>query len=155
MLGHFLDPVVGSATARITAGARPVPAATEEMLIGVAVLIAVTGIVFAVGRLKPAKVPRKRDAIPETGFEGVVANKYYVDEEIDRFIVEPTYKVSRNFLWRFIDNGVIDGFFVNGSAAVTRGLGWIGSRLQTGNTGEYAWAIVLGVLILLGAITLR
>jgi len=155
LLAHFLDPVVGSATARITAGATEIPATTEEALIGAAVVIAVVGIIFAVARLKPANVPRARDAIPETGFEGVVAHKYYVDEALDRTVVEPTYVVSRSFLWRFVDNGVIDGLFVNGSAALARTFGWIGSRLQTGNTGIYAWSLVVGVLLLLGAITLR
>ena len=110
---------------------------------------------LAILRLKPAHLPRKRDAIPEHGFEGVVAHKYYVDEEIDRFIVEPTYKVSRNFLWRFVDNGLIDGLLVNGSAALARGIGWLGSRLQTGNVGIYAWVLVVGVLAMLGALTLR
>ena len=155
LFGHFLDPVVGSATTRIVGGAAEVPAATEEALIGLAVLIAVTGIVFAVLRLKPANVPPRRDAIPETGFEGVVAHKYYVDEALERTVVEPTYVVSRSFLWRFIDNGLIDGLFVNGSAALARAFGWIGSRLQTGNTGIYAWSLVVGVLLLLGAFTLR
>jgi NADH-quinone oxidoreductase subunit L len=132
-----------------------VPATTEEMLIGAAVLIAVIGIIVAVVRLKPANVPARRDAIPETGFEGVVAHKYYVDEALDRTVVEPTYVVSRTFLWRFIDNGLIDGLFVNGSAALARAFGWVGSRLQTGNTGVYAWSLVVGVLLLLGAFTLR
>ncbi len=155
LLGHFLDPVVGGATARITAGATEVAANTEQALIATAVVIAVTGIVFALLRLKPANLPDKAHAIPETGFEGVVAHKFYVDEAIDRTIVEPTYKVSRNFLWRFVDSFLIDGVFVNGSAALARGFGWIGSKLQTGNTGEYAWVLVVGVLILLGAFTLR
>jgi NADH-quinone oxidoreductase subunit L len=155
LLGHFLDPVVGQATARISVGAAPVPASTEVALIGVAVAIAVAGIVVALMRLKPANLPRKRDAVAETGFEGVVAHKYYVDEGIERTIVEPTYAVSRNILWRVIDNGIIDGFFVNGSAALARGFGWVGSRLQTGNTGIYAWALVIGVLAMLGAFTLR
>ena len=155
LLAQWLDPVVGSATARITAGAGHVPAQTEEVLIGVAVLIAVAGIVFAMARLKPNRIPAKRDAVAEYGFEGVVANKYYVDEGIERAIVEPTYAVSRSFLWRFIDNGLIDGFFVNGSAALARGLGWAGSRLQTGNVGAYAWVLVIGVLVMLGAFTLR
>ena len=155
VLEHWLDPVVGAATARITAGAPHVPATTEEMLIAVAVAIAVAGIVFAFVRLKPAGLPRKRDAVAETGFEGVVANKYYVDEAIDRTIVTPTYAVSRNFLWRFIDTGVIDGLLVNGSAALARGFGWMGSRLQTGNVGIYAWVLVVGVLAMLGALTLR
>ena len=85
----------------------------------------------------------------------MVAHKYYVDEALDRTVVEPTYVVSRSFLWRFVDNGVIDGLFVNGSAALARTFGWIGSRLQTGNTGIYAWSLVVGVLLLLGVITLR
>jgi NADH-quinone oxidoreductase subunit L len=155
LLAHWLDPVVGEATTRITARAAQVPAATEQALIGAAVVIAVAGIVFAMTRLKPDRLPRKRDAVPEHGFEGVVANKYYVDEGIERTIVEPTYAVSRSFLWRFIDNGLIDGFFVNGSAALARGLGWAGSRLQTGNVGAYAWVLVIGVLVMLGAFTLR
>ena len=155
VLTHWLEPVVGAATARVAGGAPHVDAATEEMLIGVAVAIAVAGIVFALVRLKPDRVPRKRDAVPEFGFEGVVANKYYVDEGIDRAIVTPTYALSRSFLWRFVDNWVIDGFFVNGSSRAARGFGWLGSRLQTGNTGFYAWVLVAGVLAMLGAFTLR
>jgi NADH-quinone oxidoreductase subunit L len=155
VLAHWLEPVVGAATARVAGGAPHVDAATEEMLIGVAVAIAVAGIVFAIVRLKPDRVPRKRDAVPEFGFEGVVANKYYVDEGIDRAIVTPTYAISRSFLWRVVDNGLIDGLLVNGSAAVARGFGWMGSRLQTGNVGIYAWVLVVGVLAMLGAFTLR
>ena len=155
LLDHWLEPVVGNATARLSAGARQLPATTEQLLMGVAVVIALAGIVYAVARLKPARLVPKRDAIPERGFEGVVANKYFVDEGLDRVVVEPTYAISRNFLWRFIDNGVIDGLFVNGSAALARGFGWMGSRLQTGNVGIYAWVLVVGVVALLGAFTLR
>jgi NADH-quinone oxidoreductase subunit L len=155
ILDHWLEPVVGAATARVSAGASLVPATTEEMLMGIAVVIAVAGIVYAIARLKPARLVPKRDAIPEQGFEGVVANKYYVDEGLDRAIVTPTYAISRNFLWRVVDNGVIDGLLVNGSAALARGFGWMGSRLQTGNVGIYAWVLVAGVLALLGAFTLR
>jgi NADH-quinone oxidoreductase subunit L len=155
ILAHWLEPVVGSATARVTAGAAHVPPSTEEALMGIAVAIAVIGIVFAIVRLNPAGLPRKSDAIPEHGFEGVVANKYYVDEGLDRAIVTPIYAISRNFLWRIVDNGLIDGLLVNGSAAIARGFGWMGSRLQTGNVGIYAWVLVLGVLAMLGAFTLR
>jgi NADH-quinone oxidoreductase subunit L len=155
LLDRWLEPVVGAATVRVSAGAARVPASTEEMLMGVAVLIAVAGIVFAIARLKPDRLPRKREAIPEHGFEGVVANKYYVDEALDKAIVTPTYAISRNFLWRIIDNGLIDGLLVNGSAALARTFGWVGSRLQTGNVGIYAWVLVVGVVALLGAFTLR
>jgi len=154
-LGHWLEPVVGSATTRVIGGAAPPNVGTEEALIATAVVIAVVGIIFALLRLKPQRLVRKSEAVPEQGFEGVVAHKYYVDEGLDRAIVTPTYAVSRNFLWRLVDNGLIDGFFVNGSAALARGFGWMGSRLQTGNTGIYAWVLVVGVLAMLGAFTLR
>ncbi len=154
LLTHWLEPVVGTATARI-AGAGNLSVSTEEALMGIAVAIAVAGILFAIVRLKPVRLSRKADAVPEHGFEGVVANKYYVDEGLDRAIVTPTYAISRNFLWRFVDTGVIDGFFVNGSSNLARGFGWLGSRLQTGNVGIYAWVLVVGVLAMLGAFTLR
>ncbi|MDT7816731.1 MAG: NADH-quinone oxidoreductase subunit [Acidobacteriaceae bacterium] len=155
VLDKWLEPVVGAATARVSAGAARVPASTEEMLMGIAVATAVAGIVYAFARLKPARLVPKRDAIPEEGFAGVVANKYYVDEGLDRAIITPTYVISRNVLWRVIDNGLIDGLLVNGSAALARGFGWMGSRLQTGNVGIYAWVLVVGVVALLGAFTLR
>jgi len=155
VLDNWLEPVVGAATARVIGGAARVSPATEEMLMGIAVVIAVAGIVYAFARLKPARLVPKRDAIPEEGFEGVVANKYYVDEALDAAVIAPTYAVSKNFLWRFVDTWIIDGFFVNGSAWVANFFGRVGSRLQTGNVGIYAWVLVVGVVALLGAFTLR
>ncbi len=155
MLDSWLEPVVGAATARVTGGAARVPAATEEILMGIAVVIAALGIVYAFARLKPARLVPKRDAVSEEGFEGVIANKYYVDEALDAVIVTPTYAVSKNFLWRFVDSGIIDGFFVNGSAWLANVFGRAGSRLQTGNVGIYAWVLVVGVVALLGAFSLR
>jgi NADH-quinone oxidoreductase subunit L len=115
----------------------------------------VAGIVLAFARLKPETLTPKREAVPEHGFERIVAEKYYVDEGVEKGIVRPVYAVSRGFLWRLIDNGLIDGFFVNGSAALARGFGWVGSRIQTGNVGIYAWVFIAGVLAMLGAFTLR
>ncbi|HEX2601509.1 MAG TPA: NADH-quinone oxidoreductase subunit L [Gemmatimonadaceae bacterium] len=154
-LAKWLDPVVGSATRQVAGTATHVTASTEEMLIGAAVIIAVAGIVLAFARLKPETLTPKREAVPEHGFERIVAEKYYVDEGVEKGIVRPVYAVSRGFLWRLIDNGLIDGFFVNGSAALARGFGWVGSRIQTGNVGIYAWVFIAGVLAMLGAFTLR
>ncbi len=155
LLGHWLEPVVGLATARVSGGEVHASVSVEQVLIGVAVLVAITGMVFAWARLKPARLVRKSEWVPEEGFERVVAEKYFVDEAIDRGIVMPTYAISRSLLWKFVDNGLIDGVLVNGSAALARGFGWMGSRLQTGNTGIYAWVLVLGVLAVLGAFTVR
>jgi len=158
VLDRWLEPVLGSSTARVAvaAGGRTGESTSNEaLLIGVAVLVGVAGIAFAYSRLKPERLVPKRDAPPEHGFDLVLANKYYVDEGYDRAIVTPTWELSRNLLWRVIDNGVIDSFFVNGSAAVARAFGWVGSRIQSGAVGTYAWVLVIGVLAVLGAVTLR
>jgi NADH-quinone oxidoreductase subunit L len=125
------------------------------MLVGAAVAIAVIGIAFAVLRLKPAALKSKSASAPETGVEKVLLNKYYVDEAYDAVVIDPTVTLSRTVLWKGVDAGLIDGFFVNGLASLARGFGWIGSRFQTGSVGTYAWALVAGVLIIIGAFTLR
>ena len=155
-LHHWLDPVVGS-PALVVAGGEPahLPQRTELILIGAAVAIAVLGILFAVARLKPARLVPKDQAIPERGFERVLANKWYVDELYDRTIVQPVVGVSRRLLWTVTDKWLIDGVLVNGSARLMGFFGRIGSYLQTGSVSTYAWAIVIGVLVVLGAFTLR
>jgi NADH-quinone oxidoreductase subunit L len=155
-LEHWLEPVVGEATLRVNGShAVEASASTEYMLIGIAVLIAVSGIAVAWLRLKPASLVPKRDSIPPEGFDRVLENKYYVDEAYDAAIVRPTVGISRLLLWRGVDAGVIDGLFVNGTAAVARFAGWVGSQLQSGLVGTYAWVLVIGVLAVLGAFTMR
>jgi NADH-quinone oxidoreductase subunit L len=154
-LETWLDPVVGRSTQTVIGSGAHENVSVEGILVGVAVLIGAAGIWFAFARLKPERLVPKAQAEPEVGFERVLANKYYVDEAYESGIVRPTYEISRGFLWRFIDAGVIDGFFVNGSAAVARAFGWVGSRIQSGALGTYAWVLVAGVIVVLGAVTLR
>ena len=156
VLHHWLEPVVGSAALQITHGTEAhLSHTTEYVLIGIATLIALGGIALAWFRLKPARLVPKREAAAEEGFARVLLNKYYVDELYDRTVVRPTYNVSRGLLWRGVDAGLIDGLFVNGSAYFARFVGWTGSRLQSGQVGTYAWVLVIGVLAVLGAFTLR
>jgi NADH-quinone oxidoreductase subunit L len=156
LLERWLEPVVGGATAQIVGPAAPAEApGTEGILVLVAIAIAALGIVIALVRLKPERLVPKREAPAAEGIERVLEHKYYVDEAYDRVIVTPTVSISRALLWRGIDLGFIDGLFVNGSALVLRGIGTIGSWLQSGQVGTYAWAFVIGVLAVLGALTLR
>jgi len=117
--------------------------------------IALIGIWVAWSRLKPQALVPKAQAKPEEGFERVLEHKYYVDELYDKVVVTPTYATSKNLLWRGIDVGLIDGLMVNGSAWVARGAGWIGSAVQSGQVGTYAWVLVLGVLAVVSAFSLR
>jgi NADH-quinone oxidoreductase subunit L len=156
LLEHWLDPVVGEPALRIMHGtATEIAPSLEYTLVGAAVAIAALGIWIAWTRLDPAALKPKSQATPEEGFERVLAEKYYVDEAYDAAVVRPTYATSRNLLWRGVDVGLIDGLMVNGSAWVARGAGWIGSALQSGQVGTYAWVLVLGVLAVVGAITMH
>jgi NADH-quinone oxidoreductase subunit L len=142
---------VGEATKRIAAGGSALAPSTEQALIGTAVAIAIAGIAIALVRLKPAALVPKKDSVPATGFANVLEHKYYVDEAYDAAIVQPVVNGSKYILWKGIDVGIIDGLFVNGSALLARATGWIGSQLQSGQIGTYAWVLVLGVIALLGA----
>ncbi len=156
ILDHWLEPVVGQATLRVTNG---VPAETsavvEYSLVGLAILVAIGGIALAWRRLDPARLVPKREAPAEEGFERVLEHKYYVDEIYDTTLVRPTVGISRALLWRGVDQGLIDGAGVNGSAYLARFVGWVGSQFQSGQLGTYAWVLVVGVLAVLGAFTIR
>jgi len=157
LLDRWLEPVVGVAALRVTHGAATEATSTVEYsLIGAAVLIAVAGIVIAWLVLKPDTLVPKREATPEEGFERALVNKYYVDEIYDDAVVQPTVKVSRSLLWEGIDVGLIDTVMVKffGTWVPSR-IGWIGSQLQSGQVGTYAWVLVVGVLLVLGAFTIR
>jgi NADH-quinone oxidoreductase subunit L len=155
-LEHWLEPVVGESALRVTHGEAPhLSHATEYTLIGVAVGIALLGIWIAWSRLKPAALQPKAQSPASEGFQRVLENKYYVDELYDRTLVRPTYATSKNLLWRGMDVGLIDGLMVSGSAWFARGIGWVGSALQSGQVGTYAWVLVLGVLAVVSAVSLR
>ena len=96
--------------------------------------------------------PAVESAAP-TGLRGVLYNKWYVDEIYDAAVVRPVVAASRG-LWRWVDEGLIDGVLVNGAARLSGWLGLAGARLQTGQINAYAFAIAVGVLILLGFVVL-
>jgi NADH-quinone oxidoreductase subunit L len=75
-----------------------------------------------------------------------------VDEFYAAVVSRPLLWLSRVVLWKGIDAGVIDSAGVNGSAALARGLGWIGSRLQTGQVSTYVVVFVIGALAVLVAL---
>jgi NADH-quinone oxidoreductase subunit L len=156
LLEHWLEPVVGDSQLRVTHGVAPhVSHSVEYTLVGAAVAMALLGIAIAIQRLKSARLVPKAQSPEETGVERVLVNRYYVDEAYDAAVVRPTYRLSRGLLWRGVDVGIIDGLAVNGSAHLAHFVGWVGSQLQSGRVGTYAWALVIGVLAVLGAFTLR
>jgi NADH-quinone oxidoreductase subunit L len=119
------------------------------MLVGVAVLIAILGIVGAWRILKPEELVPARSAPAERGFARILRNKWYVDEIYDALIVRPLLWLSTEVLWKRIDQQVIDGAAVNGAARGARALGWANRWLQTGQVGMYFAVFVVGVLLVI------
>jgi NADH-quinone oxidoreductase subunit L len=157
VLDHWLDPVVGPAAARLAGGeGAPLDHSLELWLVGAAVAVSVLGILIAVRALKPAALVPKARAPEERGIERVLAQKFYVDEAYDAAIVRPTLAASRKVLYTGLDMGIIDRIFVVGLGwQVPRLFAALGSRLQTGRVGSYAWILLIGVVLVLGAFTLR
>ena len=150
-LDAWLEPVLAPALRVVPPHALHGP--TEMILIGLAILVAVVGL-YAGYRAtlgKPIVVASK--APEETGFAKVLFNKYYVDEIYQSLIVRPIVGTSRFLLWRFFDQGVIDGAGVNGVAGLARGIGWLGSRLQSGQLGVYVIVFIIGAVWLINAVT--
>ncbi len=73
------------------------------------------------------------------------------DAVYDAVIVKPLIGISRVFLWKGVDAGLIDGM-VNGFGTRSRGIGGILRLLQSGNIRSYAAWIVLGSVVVLLAI---
>jgi NADH-quinone oxidoreductase subunit L len=149
-LEHWLEPVTAPA-ARFFRLDMP-HGSSELFLIGAAVAIGVVGL-LAGGWATLRRPLLPADQAPaDTGLARVLYRKYYVDELYDRVIVRPLVWLSRFVLWRGVDQGIVDGAAVNGTAKFSRGLGWIGSRLQTGQVGIYVVVFLVGVLWVLNSV---
>jgi NADH-quinone oxidoreductase subunit L len=74
-------------------------------------------------------------------------NKWYFDELYDRLFVRPAFWLGR-FLWKQGDGAMIDGLGPDGISAQTIAMAVRAGRLQTGYLYHYAFAILIGVVIM-------
>ncbi|MBO9662489.1 NADH-quinone oxidoreductase subunit L [Dokdonella sp.] len=81
----------------------------------------------------------------------VLANKYWVDELYQAVFARGGVALGRG-LWKGGDAGVIDGLVVNGSAAVVARVSATVRWLQSGYLYHYAFAMILGLIALLGGV---
>ncbi len=146
-LHQWLEPVTEPSAALLPAA--HLASGTEWLLVAVAVATAAIGIVGAWRLLKPDGLVPARSAPEERGFARVLRDKWYVDEIYDALIVRPLVWLSREVLWKQVDQRAIDGAAVNGAARGVRAVGWANRWLQTGQVGMYVAAFVVGVLLLL------
>jgi NADH-quinone oxidoreductase subunit L len=164
-IGHFLEPVVKEQALNFeqanvalmtqTISPAPKPASepaphypTERLLSGLSVFAGLLGLFFAdlLYRRKPelpAKIAEKIRAI-----NGLVQNKYWVDEIYGGLIVRPLLFVSKYALWIVFDRGLIDGGGA-GIGSINIGLGAVVRRIQSGNIRSYAGWLAFGAAAIL------
>jgi NADH-quinone oxidoreductase subunit L len=149
-LETWLEPVTaaGAAFARVE-----LPhGATEVYLVGGAILVGVVGLLLGYRATLAGRIPAAREAPADTGLARALNRKWYVDEIYDAAIVRPFVWLSRVVLWKGVDQGLVDGAAVNGTAKFSKLLGWFGSRLQTGQVGVYVVLFLVGALWILRAV---
>jgi NADH-quinone oxidoreductase subunit L len=153
LLHRWLEPVLAAGD-KVSEGLGTLATlphgSTEMTLIGLAIGLAVLGLVLGFWVTGKARIVPAHDAPAEHGFWKVLNRKYYVDELYDMAIVRPLVSLSRAVLWKGVDQGAIDGAGVNGAARFSAALGWLGSRLQSGQLTTYVTLFLIGVLYILG-----
>jgi NADH-quinone oxidoreductase subunit L len=149
---HWLGATYGGPVAEIAYDAKP-GHGWEWGLLGLGALIAFAGVGLAWFGLRfGAKGPSADRSIRKTfgGLYTAASKKWLWDEAYDATIVNPVVGGSRNTLAPF-DRDVVDGA-VNGlGRLVRRGSGLLRGT-QTGIVQQYALAVVLGVVIVVGLI---
>jgi len=84
----------------------------------------------------------------------VLDHKYYFDWFNENVIARATRGIG-SLLWKLGDRVLIDGLVVNGSAHTVAFLSGVVRRVQTGYLYHYAFAMVVGLVVLVGWFVLR
>ena len=113
---------------------------------GISVAVAAVAAVAAyVMYVQKAAVPAP-DSQEKSALQNLVYNKYYVDELYETVFVKSTKTLSNAFYSFgefFVD------LFVNGAARLIGFLAGLLRKTQTGSTGDYVFAMVLGIVVIL------
>lgn len=122
-------------------------------LAGIALAVSLIGIIIAwyfyVRKLwLAAQVAERVPVVYNT-----LSHKYWVDEVYNAVFVR-TGKALASFLWRAVDVGIID-FIVNGAAYAVSWVSEVIRRAQTGFLRNYALAIFIGAVLLVGYFVIR
>lgn len=75
-------------------------------------------------------------------------NKWYFDELYNFLFIRKAFSLGRIF-WRKGDQGIIDRFGPDGVSSLSLAIARLTSRLQTGYVYHYAFAMIIGVLLLM------
>ena len=120
------------------------PSGNVVLFMIISSIVGLLGIAFAWTRYKD-RVPSDE---PTNTLQRLVANKFYIDEIYNTFIVQPIKNISHFLLWKVFDTLIVDGI-VNAIAAIVRVIGGTLRRLQTGLVQVYIVSMVIGIVLFL------
>ncbi len=153
--GNFLAPVFAPAQTILNRAhhLEHSPVTMELVLMGVALAIALAGLILArrMYLIEPSLADRMVKRF--SGLHRLVYNKYWIDELYDFLFVNSIVSFSR-LLWKGFDDAVIDGI-VNGVARLVRGGGAYLREIETGLVKDYALSILVGAVVVIGYLVLR
>lgn len=143
---NYLDYVTAPGNEILSATSHHMSHTTEIILMSLAFLLAVVSILYARKKYVSNKeLPHvEGEVLPST--QKIVYHKFYIDEIYERIFVKPVMVLSDLFLV-LIDKLVID-LIVNATALITGAAGKMLRLIQTGNTGFYLFAMILGTILL-------
>jgi len=150
---HYLGAPYGGPVAEASLHGHVEPI-IEWALIALGATIAVGGVVFAWTHYGEKEGLAYDDVLRDKlgGLYRLWQGKYFVDEGYDKGVVRPLIGGSKKGLSPF-DARVVDGA-VNGLARLTSGASGVLRYIQTGVVQNYALAIALGVVIVVGLMLL-
>ena len=111
-------------------------------------LLAVAGFVVTwIMYIKRPELPDILAARVRVVYE-ILMNKYGFDE-LYQFLFAGGARGIGGLLWRVGDRGLIDGLIVNGTARMVAQFSGIARRIQSGFLYDYAFAMIIGLLVLI------
>ena len=147
-LGHFTGLQQGHEG--LTEQALHALHAAEWQSMILSLLIAGSGLLLAIHCYGKGKDLRRRfiESGPGQLLGRLSANKFYVDEFYNSVFVRPFETIS-HLMFILIDRILIDGILVSGTALLTRNIGHLFRKMQTGFIPGYLLTFACGVLVLL------
>jgi len=144
-LANFLSPALAGHHG------HAVDHATELQLAALAVLAAAVGFALAwILYVQSPELPRRIRESLGIVFRAV-RDKYWVDEIYDALLVRPLVWISDRVLFRAVDQGLVDGALVNGSARTVQAFAARGLKYaQSGFAQSYLVLMVVGTIAIVG-----
>lgn len=119
----------------------------EYSIIGVSIVVVALVYLFAQKRYAKDVYLLATDESKMTFLQRISYRKFYIDEFYEAVFTKPLNKLS-SFLYKVIDKSGIDGI-VNGLGNITMNGSKNLRTIQTGNTGFYIFAMVVGIVIIM------